>query len=184
MRKSCCDPLDINSDGYLPEELKRVCPTYECGDGQLPVDTSYRIFQRSSFKLIYLFTEEIVEANPEIVNPRDYDFVFTYSILDQSDIFVASHIQGNSTNLFINDKDKSITVVFENPGFDIGKLMAEYRFISKDQDFIFNKSSVFFGEWTGVKIIDDVTKATKPENFVTKMFNSPSFPLSLIMKIK
>lgn len=182
-RRCCGDILDIRDQSDISEELQRICPTSECGDGEMPVDGAFYIHQRTSFLLTYQFTKDISEVDVEIVDPRTIDFIFTYFILDQeNNFFVASHLQGCCTNLFINDSNKTFSVVIDKLGFDVGKLMIEYRFKFSNELFIFNTSNVVFGEWTGLKLTSDLTKAKKPGNFSTKIYELSNFPYKLAVK--
>lgn len=174
MTRGCCDITSATGAQDLSEDLERICPVSECGDGELPDDGSFYIYQKSFFKLQYQFIKD-----GKVIDPRTIDFVFTYFIQDTSDKFVASHIQGNIINLFIDDDKKQINVIFQNPKFDIGKLMVEYRFLVKDEDFISSIQNVYFGDYTNVKITDNIQGVTKPNQFVTKI-NQNNFNLDII----
>lgn len=182
MSRRCCD-IDIVDNSDISEDLVRVCPVSECGDGEVPVDESFYIHKRTSFLLKYQFYKDISETEVEIIDPRTVDFIFTYFIIDQEDnFFVASHLQGCMTNLFIYDRDKSFSVVIDRLGFEVGKLMVEYRFKFKNDLFIFNESNVVFGEWSGIKITDELTKATRPDGFSTRMYELSNFPYKLAVR--
>lgn len=178
MGSRCCDVTDINGAQDLSEELERICPVAECGDGELPDDGAVYIHQKSAFKLKYQF----IKNTAVILDPRKVDFVFTYNVLDDDNTYVASGIQGNYTNCFINDSDKSVNIIFTKTGFPNGKLMSEYRFLIQDEYFIGGISNVYYGDWTGIKITDDLESVTKPAQFITKI-TQQEFDLSLIQTV-
>lgn len=163
------------------QSLKIICPTIECGNGKSPVDNSLLVFVKSSFKLKYQFVKTINKTEVIPINPRQVNFVFEYYTLDNKESFIASHLFGCSTNLFINEKDCTFNVIVYKPGLEIGKLMVNYRFINQDEDFIYGKKELSFGEETGIKLTDDPCMVTKPDNFSLKTYDLNGFPYNLIV---
>lgn len=178
MSLNCCNALKIEEDNPA-EELERICPTSECGDGELPADGSFKLHISSSFKLSFQITEA-EGLDIRVTNPRTVNFIFRYYILDQEELYlVASHIDGNATNCFL--EEDRIIVVFENPSLPIGKLMVEYTFLKEDSYFI-GRTKLTLGEYTGIKLIDDVTKVSRDNNFSMKVYQQ-TLPYGLLISL-
>lgn len=121
----------------------------DCNDG------SVKVYTKTSFKLIYTFTDHRYVPTL-IIPPSDIEFEFKYSVLGREGELIASHIGDEWTNCFMNQSTKELVVLFKDHELPPGQLVVEYHFLVHDPAFPNKMADRYDSELTGVVLTDNL----------------------------
>lgn len=119
--------------------------------------TEYKkLFIEDDFKINYRFLDH--RYSPVAVIPPEYvDCVFTFFIKGREDTeFIASCIDGVTTNCMIDPATNQLKIIFENHGLQTGKLMVKYKFIIRDPEFPTGRADRYGSGDTKIILTDDL----------------------------
>lgn len=115
-----------------------------------------KLFINDDFKINYRFLDH--RYSPVKVIPPEYvNCIFTFFIKGREDEeFIASCIDGVTTNCMIDNATNQLKIIFENHGLKSGKLMVKYRFIIRDPEFPTGKADRYGSADTRIILTEDL----------------------------